>query len=67
VETETANAQHYEVGTGVLKACLGPRMTYSCGFYEEGGKGRGGINGGLAKAEERMLKVYVERTGWGTR
>ena len=30
VSTDTANTQHYEVGTGVLAACLGPRMKYSC-------------------------------------
>lgn len=26
IETDKANEQHYEVGTGVLKCCLGPRM-----------------------------------------
>ncbi|KAI9741982.1 MAG: hypothetical protein M1834_000371 [Cirrosporium novae-zelandiae] len=26
IETATANEQHYEVGTGVLQSCLGPRM-----------------------------------------
>lgn len=29
VETAKANEQHYEVGTGVLEACLGPRMKVS--------------------------------------
>jgi len=24
IETDETNTQHYEVGTGVLKACLGP-------------------------------------------
>ncbi|KAF2158105.1 S-adenosyl-L-methionine-dependent methyltransferase [Myriangium duriaei CBS 260.36] len=33
VETAKANDQHYEVGTGVLAACLGPRMKYSCCRY----------------------------------
>ena len=29
VETAKANEQHYEVGTGVLQCCLGPRMKVS--------------------------------------
>lgn len=29
VETGKANEQHYEVGTGVLQCCLGPRMKVS--------------------------------------
>lgn len=32
IETDAANTQHYEVGTGVLQACLGPRMKYRFGF-----------------------------------
>ncbi|TAQ90388.1 Adenosinetriphosphatase [Chlorociboria aeruginascens] len=35
VETATANEQHYEVGTGVHAACLGPRMKYSCCFVPQ--------------------------------
>lgn len=54
IETKTANEQHYEVGTGVLKACLGPRMKYSACLYEKGGET-------LAQAEMAMLKLYVER------
>lgn len=58
IETATANEQHYEVGTGVLSACLGPRMKYSCCLYEgEGGKIESGL--GLGKAEVRMLEDYV--------
>jgi len=56
VETAKANEQHYEVGTGVLKACLGPRMKYSCCLYPKGGET-------LGQAEVEMLKVYVERAG----
>lgn len=29
IETKTANEQHYEVGTGVLRGMLGPRMKVS--------------------------------------
>lgn len=54
VETAAANEQHYEVGTGVLSACLGPRMKYSCCLYPKGGET-------LAQAEMAMLKLYVER------
>ncbi|KAM5342743.1 hypothetical protein ACJ41O_013709 [Fusarium nematophilum] len=54
IETDAANAQHYEVGTGVLAACLGPRMKYSSCLYPEGGET-------LAQAEEAMLGLYLER------
>jgi cation-transporting P-type ATPase 13A2 len=52
IETAAANEQHYEVGTGVLAACLGPRMKYSCCFYPKGGET-------LAQAEIAMLETYV--------
>ena len=51
IETATANEQHYEVGTGVLGACLGPRMKYSCALYPKGGET-------LAQAEIAMLESY---------
>lgn len=54
IETATANKQHYEVGTGVLAACLGPRMKYSCCLYPKGGET-------LAQAEVAMLQTYVEK------
>ena len=54
IETATANEQHYEVGTSVLKGMLGPRMKYSACLYEKGGET-------LAQAEIAMLKTYVER------
>lgn len=54
VETAAANEQHYEVGTGVLRACLGPRMKYSCCLYPKGGET-------LAQAEMAMLELYVQR------
>lgn len=56
IETEAANAQHYEVGTGVLAACLGPRMKYSCCLYRSGRET-------LAQAEVAMLEEYVARAG----
>lgn len=54
IETSTANEQHYEVGTGVLAACLGPRMKYSCAYYPKGGET-------LAQAEIAMLEMYVKK------
>lgn len=54
VHTATANEQHYEVGTGVLQACLGPRMKYSCCLYPIGRES-------LGQAEVAMLETYVER------
>lgn len=54
VETATANAQHYEVGTGVLQACLGPRMKYSCCLYPTGSET-------LGQAELEMLDTYVDK------
>lgn len=56
VETATANKQHYEVGTGVLAACLGPRMKYSCCLYPAGRET-------LAQAEVEMLRSYVGKAG----
>jgi cyclopropane fatty-acyl-phospholipid synthase-like methyltransferase len=56
VETAAANEQHYEVGTGVLSACLGPRMKYSSCLYPKGTET-------LAQAEMAMLELYVERAG----
>ena len=56
IKTASANEQHYEVGTGVLQACLGPRMKYSCCFYPEGSET-------LGQAEVAMLETYVQRAG----
>ncbi|RKF63312.1 coclaurine N-methyltransferase [Erysiphe neolycopersici] len=56
IQTATANEQHYEVGTGVLAACLGPRMKYSCALYPKGGET-------LAQAEIAMLESYVKKAG----
>ena len=54
IEQDKANTQHYEVGTGVLEACLGPRMKYSSCLYPQGGET-------LAQAEVAMLQLYVEK------
>lgn len=54
IATDTANEQHYEVGTGVLAACLGPRMKYSCCRYPTGKET-------LGEAELAMLDEYIEK------
>lgn len=54
IETAAANEQHYEVGTGVLAACLGPLMKYSCCLYPKG-------NETLAEAEIEMLNSYIQK------
>ena len=56
VDTATANTQHYEVATGFLKACLGPRMKYSGCLYKTGSET-------LGQAEVEMLETYVEKAG----
>lgn len=56
IETKTANEQHYEVGTSVLKGMLGPRMKYSACLYEKGSET-------LGEAEVRMMETYVQRAG----
>jgi len=56
IETAKANTQHYEVGTSVLQAYLGPRMKYSACLYPTGGET-------LAQAEIAMLESYVDKAG----
>ena len=56
IATSVANTQHYEVSTGVLQACLGPRMKYSCCLYPKGTET-------LGQAEVEMLETYVEKAG----
>lgn len=54
IETAKANVQHYEVSTGFLEACLGPRMKYSSCLYPTGKET-------LGQAEVEMLELYVKR------
>ena len=62
IETAKANDQHYEVGTGVLAACLGRRMKYSCClYYDEQGKAIPGLEeaGGLVGAVGGAVRTVV--------
>jgi cyclopropane-fatty-acyl-phospholipid synthase len=54
IETQAANAQHYEIPGAFFAAHLGPRLKYSCGYYPNG-------NETLAQAEEAMLALYASR------
>lgn len=54
IETEAANEQHYEVPAPFYTMCLGPRLKYSSGLWEDGVTT-------LAEAEERMLDLYCQR------
>jgi cyclopropane-fatty-acyl-phospholipid synthase len=56
VETEAANAQHYELPVAFFERCLGPRLKYSSAYYPTGRET-------LAEAEEAMLRLYGERAG----
>jgi cyclopropane-fatty-acyl-phospholipid synthase len=56
VATQEANAQHYEVPTGLFQKVLGPRMKYSCCYFPPGVSS-------LVDAEEAMLAVTCERAG----
>lgn len=54
VNTRESKEQHYEVPTEFYQRVLGPRLKYSCCWFERGKET-------LAEAEEAMLRLYVER------
>lgn len=54
--TDTANAQHYEVPAAFFRTVLGPRLKYSCAWFDD-------PDSTLAEAEERMLALSCERAG----
>jgi cyclopropane-fatty-acyl-phospholipid synthase len=55
-ETDAANEQHYEVPSAFFHLHLGPRLKYSCAWYETGTET-------LAQAEEAMFRLYADRAG----
>jgi len=64
INTADANAQHYELPGEFFEAVLGPRLKYSCGYYELGdARASGAIAGGatLAGAEAAMLELTCRR------
>ncbi len=54
VETEKANEQHYELPSDYFLSVLGPRLKYSCGWWESG-------TDTLESSEEAMLRLTCER------
>ncbi|MGI8560245.1 MAG: SAM-dependent methyltransferase, partial [Luteimonas sp.] len=54
IETEAANAQHYELPSRFFELCLGKRLKYSSCYYPKGTET-------LDQAEEAMLSLYGER------
>jgi cyclopropane-fatty-acyl-phospholipid synthase len=56
IQTDAANAQHYEVPTTFFEKVLGPRLKYSCGHYAT-------PSTSLADAEEQMLELFCRRAG----
>jgi cyclopropane-fatty-acyl-phospholipid synthase len=54
IETEAANAQHYELPTRFFQLCLGARLKYSSCYYPTGRET-------LDQAEDAMLALYGER------
>ena len=55
-DTAAANTQHYEVPAEFFHLHLGPRLKYSCAWYETGEET-------LAEAELAMFRLYAERAG----
>ena len=56
IETDAANQQHYEVPPEFFERVLGPRMKYSCGYWEDS-------TSDLASSEEAMLRLSCQRAG----
>ncbi|MBK9989615.1 MAG: class I SAM-dependent methyltransferase [Verrucomicrobia bacterium] len=54
INTQESKEQHYEVPTAFYQRVLGPRLKYSCCWFERGDES-------LAEAEEAMLRLYAER------
>lgn len=54
MHTKDANAQHYEVPSEFFVKVLGPRLKYSCSYYNNN-------TDGLGRAEEQMLSLSCER------
>jgi len=55
INTQESKDQHYEVPTAFYQRVLGPRLKYSCCWFERGDES-------LADGEEAMLRLYAERS-----
>jgi len=54
INTQESKEQHYEVPTGFYQRVLGPRLKYSCAWFERGDES-------LAEGEDAMLRLSAER------
>uniref|UniRef100_A0A0G4HIM1 Methyltransferase type 11 domain-containing protein n=1 Tax=Chromera velia CCMP2878 TaxID=1169474 RepID=A0A0G4HIM1_9ALVE len=63
VNTEDANAQHYEVDARFYDLVLGRRRKYSAALYEDVNVPVQNAADLLNEAEDRMLRLYAERAG----
>jgi cyclopropane-fatty-acyl-phospholipid synthase len=54
LQTRAANQQHYEVPTEFYRYCLGPRLKYSSGLWDQ-------ATDDLGSAEENMLRLTAQR------
>lgn len=54
IRTDAANQQHYEVPAGFYQQVLGPRLKYSCAWWDESTRD-------LGEAEEAMLALTCQR------
>ncbi|MCB1744080.1 MAG: class I SAM-dependent methyltransferase [Gammaproteobacteria bacterium] len=61
--TDAANRQHYEVPTAFYRLMLGPRMKYSCCWFDDAHDAVG--DAALARAEQRMLQITCENAALG--
>lgn len=57
IDTEKANAQHYEVPAAFYEKCLGPMKKYSCGYWPTSRK----TTTTLEESELHMLSLYCQR------
>jgi cyclopropane-fatty-acyl-phospholipid synthase len=72
IHTDAANAQHYELPAGFFELVLGPRLKYSCCYFENGeteldiaeenALARTAANAGLANGQQ-ILELGC---GWGS-
>jgi cyclopropane-fatty-acyl-phospholipid synthase len=54
INTQESKEQHYEVPTSFYQYVLGPRLKYSCAWFETGAET-------LGEAENAMLELYCQR------
>ena len=54
IETDAANAQHYELPPAFFQLCLGKRYKYSSCYWDAS-------TPNLDSAEDRMLEIYAQR------